>query len=86
MPSPIDSSSAPILVTPSDALILKYHGVSLKCRGISFAVAGDLAIKDDQDTTVIIPNGSLAAGSIHPISTQQVLATGTAATGIVAYF
>ncbi len=86
MASPIDPSSEPILVTPSDTLPLKYHGTPLKCRAISFVTAGDLAILDDLGTTVIIPNGALVAGIMHPISTDKILATGTAALGIVAYF
>lgn len=86
MTEPINSSSKFALVTASDSIPLKYNGVVKACRGISFAVAGDLAVVDDVGNAVIIPSGSLAAGVIHPIVTPYVRATGTAATGIVAYF
>ena len=90
MASPIDPASYPVLVTPSDSDVLSFttqFGKQIqKCRAISFAAVGDLAIKDGNDVTVIIPSGALAAGVMHPISTQKILATGTTATGIVAYF
>lgn len=84
--SPIDPSYQFINVTPSDSLVLTYHNRPVRTKGISFKTAGDLAIKDDEGTTVVIPSGSLVAGVIHPISTQQILSTGTAAVSIVAYF
>jgi len=52
-------------------------------RGLSCAVAGNVAVKNDQGTAVTI---FLSAGAIHPISTYQVMSTNTTATGIVAYF
>ena len=83
------SSSLPVLVTPSDTALLTYvnsEGATVKgaCRAILLEVAGDLAVKDSNNTTVVIPG--LAAGILHPISTQQILSTGTGATGITAFF
>ena len=86
MATPIDPSNRPKLVVPNDTQVLTYHGEALACRGISFAVAGDLAVRDDKETIVIIPNGALVAGVIHPIGTDLIKSTGTTATGIVAYF
>ena len=86
MPTPIDPSGQFINVTPSDTLLLKYNGKVATCRGIAIGTAGDLEIKDDNNTTVVIPSNSLAIGVIHPISTQQILASNTTATEIVAYF
>lgn len=83
---PLYSSSKFINVTPSDTLLLKYQGEVMACRGISIGTAGDLAIKDDGGTTVIIPGNTLAVGVIHPILTGQVMSTGTGASEIVAYF
>ena len=82
-------------VTPSDTAILTYsttqtpYDVSqtidepAQTRGISCAVAGNVAIKNDQGTAVTI---FLSAGAIHPIATNQIMSTNTTATGIVAYF
>lgn len=84
--SPIDPSYQFANVTPSDTVVLKYNGKATRCKGISFSTAGALAIKDDEDNTVVIPSGSLATGIIHPISTNQIMSTGTAAVDIVAYF
>ena len=86
MPGTLDPSSQFILVTPSDSATLVYNGVEKATRGISFAVAGALAIKDDEDNTVIIPSDALAAGIIHPIITNKILSTGTDVTGLVAWF
>ena len=73
------------LLTPSDAGSMpatKFY--------ISFAVAGAIALEtaaaNGASSTVIIPSGALAAGIIHPIECARVLATGTTATGFVAYF
>jgi len=48
--------------------------------------AGDLAVKDDEGTTVVIPSNALAVGIIHPICTSQVMSTGTTCSEIVAFF
>lgn len=83
-------------VTPSDSDVLKYtttgtspYGTTQTVatpgltKGISCAVTGNIAVKNDQGTTVII---YIAAGVIHPIATYQILSSSTTATGIVAYF
>jgi hypothetical protein len=82
----LNSSSKFINVTPSNTVPLTYQGKKIACKGISFKTAGVLAIKDDENTTVEIPSGSLVAGTIHPISTSYILATNTTAASIVAYF
>jgi len=80
------SSDKPVLVTASDTALLEYNSEVKKCRGISVEVAGDLAISNEQGTKVVLPAATLAIGIIHPISTEQIWATGTTATGIVAWF
>lgn len=82
--TPIDPSYQFIEVDPSDTAILSYNNMPLKCKGIYVAVAGDLTVDDDLGNPVTFIN--IAAGVIHPISTQRIRATGTAATGIVALF
>lgn len=52
-------------------------------RGISCGTAGNIAVKNDQGTTVVIP---IAAGIIHPIATYQILSTSTTALTITAFF
>ena len=69
------------LVTPNDST--RFTPCT---RGISFVVAGDLAIETAGEETVVIPNGTLAAGVIHPIKAVRILSTGTTATGIVRYW
>lgn len=77
------TSSSPsadfVAVTPHDSNKL----TGGRCRGLSVNVAGNVAIKNTAGTTVSI---TLVAGVVHPISTDQVLATDTTATGIVAYY
>ena len=90
MASPIDTGSQFINVTTSDTLPLKYVSAVTSnlepraCRGILLGVAGNIAIKDDNDTTVII--SGLAAGIIHPISTSQIMSTNTTASDIACFF
>ena len=83
---PIHSSSKFILVTKSDTALLQYHSKNMACRGIMIGTAGDLAVKDDEGTTVVIPSNALAVGIIHPICTSQVMSTGTTCSEIVAFF
>ena len=68
-------------VTPNDGTDLDFT-----TRGLSFAAAGALTVITEGGQTVTIPDGALAAGIIHPIRVARVLATGTGATGIVAYW
>ena len=86
MTEPIHSSSKFKLVVASDTIPLSYNGVVMACRGISFATAGDIGLVNDVGTTILIPNGALAAGVIHPICASYIRATGLGAAGIVAYF
>ena len=69
-----------VLVTKSDSTVLP------TTRGISVAVAGDLAVLTKGGQSVVIPGDALVAGVIHRLRVTKVLSTGTAATGIVAYY
>ena len=60
-------------------------GVAYTCRGISFAAAGALKVTRPDGTAVVIPDGALAAGIIHPIQAVRIWENGTTATGIMAY-
>ena len=87
MATSVDSSLRFANVTKSDTVhLLDASGKPHNSTYISFAVAGALAIKDQDNVTVVIPSGSLVAGVMHKIQTGYVLSTGTTATGIVAYF
>jgi len=71
----------PVNVTPHDT---NYIVDEIPCKGILLGVAGDIAIKDVNGTTVVV--SGLAAGVIHPISTNRILSTSTTATDICAFF
>ena len=71
-------------ITASDTALLEYQGEVMSCRGILLGTAGDIAVKDDDNTTVVI--SGLAAGIVHPISTDQILATSTTASDICVFF
>ena len=86
--SPIDPSYQFNTVTPSDTALLTYTDANgnvnyYKTKAILVGTAGNVAVKNDAGLTVIIP---VAAQVMHPISTQQVLSTGTTAVGITAFF
>jgi hypothetical protein len=70
--------------TPHDTnKIADGAGNFITCRGISVDVAGVIHYKDADGTARV--TGTLAAGIIHPISTN-LITTGTTATGIVVYW
>jgi hypothetical protein len=63
--------------TPSDTALIKRE-----TRGFQVGVAGDVALEYADGTTCVWP--ACTAGVIHPhVGFVRVLATGTAATGIV---
>lgn len=68
-------------VTASDTTVIEPL-----TRGISFGTAGALAVEYPDGVTHTIPSGALAAGIIHPMQVRRVLATGTSAASIVAWF
>lgn len=68
-----------MLVTPDDDTVF-----ATETHGISFEVAGDLSVQMFDGSTAVIPG--LSAGVIHELSVVKILATGTTATGITAYF
>ena len=63
-------------ITPSDATVFAEY-----TRGLYVGVSGNVAVKMADGTTVTFTN--LAAGIVHPLRVQQVLATGTTATGVI---
>ena len=80
------SSDKPKLIVPSDTLKLTYNGESKKTQYIMVGVPGDIAFKDSENVTVIVPSVNFIVGTMYPIATDQILATGTTATGIVGWF
>ncbi len=72
-------------VTPHDSnRIQDGDSNDVLTRGILLGVAGDIAIKDQDDTTVVI--SGLAAGVIHPISTYLIMSTSTTASDICVFW
>lgn len=68
-----------VSVTPSDSATLIKHS-----RGIYVGVTGNLAVRSVRGTSVTFT--AVPAGALLPIRVDQVLATGTTATSIVALF
>lgn len=83
------TDSAP--VTPSDTVDLTDSNNRRRIsKGISCAVAGNIAylpanVSEQGGLPSTIANG-MAAGIIHPIKAIRILATGTTATGLTAWF
>lgn len=73
-------------VTPSDTdkFAPFANGEIKRCAFLIIGGAGNVAIRNEDGTTQVIPG--LLAGGQYAISTDQVLATGTTATNIVAAF
>jgi len=78
------STSKFINVTKSDTADLEYQGDKMATKYISCEVTGDIAVWDDEGTAVTLQG--LTQGILHPIVTQRIMSTNTAATGINAYF
>jgi len=78
------SSSKFIAVTPSDTVTLVWNNIEFATEYITVGVTGDVAVKDEVGTTVVL--AGLVAGEVYPVETNLILATGTTATGITAYF
>jgi hypothetical protein len=64
-----------ISITPDDDADLSTTGVLLTCTGTGNAVVHDM---DSNEVTI-----HLVAGAVFPLQVRRVLATDTAATGIV---
>lgn len=69
------------LVTPDDA-----NDLSNITRFLSIGVAGTLKVTTRGGETLTIPSGLLSAGVMHRLEITRVWASGTTATGIVAYW
>ena len=66
-----------LAVTPSDSTVLPF------CRALYIGGGGNLTVRDINDTVLY---SNVQAGSILPIQVDQVRATGTTATNIVALY
>lgn len=74
------SATVCLAVTPSDSTDLTYS----TCRAIYVGGDGDISIVDGAGTTVVFTG--LTAGSILPVQTARINATGTTATSIIALY
>ncbi len=82
--TPIDPSYKFVAVSPSDTALLVYDGEPSRTKGVYVGGAGNLVCKNDLGANITFTG--LVAGALYPISTSQILATGTTATNIVALF
>jgi len=76
-------------VTPSDSAKLTYvtsAGITevRRCKAIFVGGAGAVAIKDDAGNACTFTG--CTAGSVYPVSTDQILSTGTTASSLIALF
>ncbi|MCB1884637.1 MAG: hypothetical protein KDG89_11705 [Geminicoccaceae bacterium] len=76
-PTTADSSAGRfVAVTPSDVAPIE------ECRALYVGQGGDLVLEDDAGAAVTF--AGVAAGTVLPVRTRKVRATGTTAGGIVA--
>ena len=69
------------LVTPNDTTDL-----TTVSRYVAISAVGTLKVTTMGGDTVTIPSGALAAGQMFPLRVSRVWASGTTATGIVAFW
>ncbi|MBM7045436.1 hypothetical protein [Rhizobium lusitanum] len=69
------------LVTPSDTVDLTEI-----TRAVAFTAAGTLKVTMQGGETVVIPSGALSPGQMNPMRVTRIWATGTTATGLVAWW
>lgn len=77
--SPDSSSGDFEVVTPSDANELRFV-----TRAVQIATSGTLAVVNEKGDTVDLP--AFPDGHTFPARVRRILATGTTADGIVAYY
>jgi hypothetical protein len=70
-----------IAVTPSDSADLSIGFT----RRVIVSVAGDLSVVFRNDDTMVIPSACIVAGVPLDIAVKRINATGTTATGIIAF-
>jgi hypothetical protein len=78
-PTGLQSSEHYQLIVPHDV-----NELSFNTRAIYFGGAGNIAIRNHAGTTIVFIG--LPVGSILPVITGKVLATGTTATNLVAMY
>jgi len=74
------SATVCLAVTPSDSTDLTYS----TCRAIYVGGDGDISLVDGNAATIVFTG--VTAGSILPVQTARVNATGTTATSIIALY
>lgn len=74
------SATVCLAVTPSDSTDLTYS----TCRAIYVGGDGDISLVDGNGATIVFTG--VTAGSILPVQTARVNATGTTATSIIALY
>lgn len=74
------SATVCLAVTPSDSTDLTYS----TCRAIYVGGDGDISLIDGNGATIVFTG--VTAGSILPVQTARINATGTTATSIIALY
>jgi len=71
-------------VTPSDTVKLQYNGENARCKALFIGGAGNVSVVDENGLVTTFTG--VLAGTTLPVAVDQVNATLTTATNIVAYF
>jgi hypothetical protein len=74
------SATVCLAVTPSDSTDLTYS----TCRAIYVGGDGNISLVDGNGATIVF--SGVTAGSILPVQTARINATGTTATSIIALY
>ncbi len=78
-----DQANTGGVLTPGDSGTGPTNGAPTSSFFISFATAGTIAATLADGTSVVITNGALVAGVVHPIAFQRIRSTGTGASGMM---
>jgi len=71
-----------VAIVTSDTAKIQFDSRNVQARGIYVGVTGNITVVDPKGATVAFLG--VPAGTVLPISTDQVMATGTTATDLVA--
>jgi hypothetical protein len=82
----VNSESSPSIAVEGDGIKSNTENLPKNSRGISFSAAGTLKVMMADGAVKTIPENSLSAGIIHPISVKRIYSTGTSVTDLVVYY
>lgn len=84
-PEQITPATEVVNYTPADSADVDQVGGRWP-KGFSFGAAGTIRVVTLNGTTINFTDGSLSAGTIHPLRIKQLHATGTTATDFYLFY